>query len=81
MNKTYKCDDGEVHASGTSVHKIDSSNLQMNSPQEVLEIITAIKICRKESFKCGRKILGTDILFACKRKGKATKVHVHDYRL
>ena len=79
MNKTLKCDDSEVHASGTNVHEIDSSNLRMNSPQEVFEIITAIKICHKEGFKRGRKILAMDILFACKRKVKATKVH--DYWL
>ena len=74
MNQTLKCDDGEIHASGTSVHEIDSSNLRMNSPQEVLEMITAIKICRKEGFKCGQN-LAMDIPFACKRKIKATKVH------
>ena len=65
MNKTLKCDDGEVHASGKRVHEIDSLDLQMNSPQEVFEIITAIKICHKEGFKCGQKMLATDTLFAC----------------
>ena len=53
-----------------------STNLRMNSPQEVFEIITAIKnVAKKVSIKCGRKILATDILFACKRKVKATRVH------
>ena len=71
MNKTLKCDDGEVHATGKSVHEIDSSDLRMNSPQEVFEIITAIKICHKEGFKDSGYGYSIRIL----KESKATKVH------